>query len=1088
MPLPRPARVLALAAALLLLALPARAQTSSDWQQVRYDMFVELDPATHGMTGVQELRYTNTSPDTLREVFYHLYFNAFDPSSMMAERNRELPDPDGRVVPRIFELGPDEVGFHRVGSLEQDGRALTDIEVTDTILRARLATPLAPGQTTTLRMTYASQVPLQTRRSGRDSREGIAYSMSQWYPKLAAYDVSGWHADPYVGREFYAPFGTFDVRITIPADHVLGATGLLQNPDEIGHGYQSDTTRVYSYDPEEKKTWRFLAENVHDFAWVADPDYIHDVIPDTLGGKPVTYHVLYQPDVAEVWQNQRRWLPTLMGCFSDRLGTYAYPQMTVAQAGDGGMEYPMINFNTGRRSPRSLLGVTSHELAHEWFYATVGFDEAAQAWPDEGFTSFASTNAMACLGGRAEGNQGRSVQSLVLSHELGFGERLSTRSDWFERNGAYGTAAYSGGQALLHMLGDVIGDSLRDEFLRELVRRYRFRHATPALMQRLAEEVSGVQLGWFFEQVTNGDLDLDYEIGGLWSRYRGEGYLTRARIEREGRMVMPQTVRFDLEDGTTYDVVVPLGIMQGAKPMPDSLGMVAAPWLWTSPEYHLEVMLPARAVRATLDPGARQPDRDRLDNSTGSPVRASFLQPARPNWTNYSVGWRPLATYAAGYGPGFGLRAEGGYWLGQHDAKAMVTVWPERFDGEAPEFEEFRNQPGFPNAPDYAEEAGAKDASWFEAIDYEVAYRSSLGRRSPGTSVGISSRKHIGTLHSRAFVRHAFGPAPGIGDTRGVLTLSIEMVTTPWARAFSNDLERDYFANTHNLRRANDLTATLRYDAGGRRGDLSIALDLGGRIGQRLDDNLYVGRFDRLSSGTQLTITLDRRATFGPLRARAGLMGGISSRNIATYRAFRLGQPSTLNTWKHDAARVAIAAADESYKFSANPTDPRRASVEFPLLYAVSQYGPMGYAVDDDNYQQRGLFRFGSRILAGSLELGSAPLMEALPLTAYAFSGAAYLPSFSNGLNAAQNSKPFFDAEHFFADAGIGARLVVGDIPKLRRWTAQSDILSDLSLVFKAPLYVYQRGYEVRTSTNTVAEVKSDALAFRYLIGIEVRP
>ncbi|MDX1532284.1 MAG: M1 family peptidase, partial [Rhodothermales bacterium] len=225
---------------LLAAALPTpMAQQAAPWQQeVRYEIDVVLLADRHRLRGTERVAYTNNSPDTLRHVFFHLYFNAFQPTSLMAERNRHLPDPDPRVVPRIFELEEDEQGWHEILALTQDGEAV-DWRVYDTVLEVTPVRPIHPGETTTFELAFRSQVPLQTRRSGRDSREGIAFSMTQWYPKVAAYDAIGWHADPYVGREFYGPFATFDVRITAPADHVLGATGVLQNPAAVGHGYDA---------------------------------------------------------------------------------------------------------------------------------------------------------------------------------------------------------------------------------------------------------------------------------------------------------------------------------------------------------------------------------------------------------------------------------------------------------------------------------------------------------------------------------------------------------------------------------------------------------------------------------------------------------------------------------------------------------------------------------------------------------------------------------------------------------------------------------------------------------------------------------
>ncbi|PSQ71560.1 MAG: aminopeptidase, partial [Bacteroidetes bacterium QH_2_64_26] len=201
-------RLASFIAAMLLCVPTAFGQSSSQWQQhVDYEMDIRLNPETHQVDGRQRLTYTNNSPDTLRTVYYHLYFNAFHPESMFAERHRHLPDPDGRTVPRIFNLGPDEQGWHEIESLTQDGTPVS-FDVNDTVMRVDLAAPIPPGTSTTFEMDYRSQVPLQTRRSGRDSRgDEIDYTMTQWYPKMAAYDERGWHANFYVNREYYAPYG-----------------------------------------------------------------------------------------------------------------------------------------------------------------------------------------------------------------------------------------------------------------------------------------------------------------------------------------------------------------------------------------------------------------------------------------------------------------------------------------------------------------------------------------------------------------------------------------------------------------------------------------------------------------------------------------------------------------------------------------------------------------------------------------------------------------------------------------------------------------------------------------------------------------
>jgi hypothetical protein len=214
----------------------------------------------------------------------------------------------------------------------------------------------------------------------------------------------GWHPHPYIGREFYAPFGTFDVRLTLPADYVVGATGTLQNPEAVGHGYEAppDAGRVATGPARradgtapDSLTWHFRAERVHDFAWAADPRYVHE--RPSSPTSPVATSPSHPPPLPP--RGGRGLAPDgrldaeMTRYFSERYGTYPYPQFTVAQGGDGGMEYPMITLITGRRSPGSLFSVTAHEFAHMWFYGIVASNESLYSWIDEGFTNYATEEA-----------------------------------------------------------------------------------------------------------------------------------------------------------------------------------------------------------------------------------------------------------------------------------------------------------------------------------------------------------------------------------------------------------------------------------------------------------------------------------------------------------------------------------------------------------------------------------------------------------------------------------------------------------------------------------------------------------------------
>ena len=229
---------------------PIKEKKTSYWQQhVDYDMDIDMDVENFQYKGKQKLVYTNNSPDVLNRVYYHLYFNAFQPGSEMDVRSRTIQDPDPRVGDRINKLQPNEIGYIKVNSLTQNGTPIT-YEVVGTVLEVKLDKPIQPGEKVTFNMDFDGQVPKQIRRSGRNNTEGVALSMTQWYPKMAEYDFEGWHADPYIGREFHGVWGDFDVKLTIDKDYVVGGTGYLKDESKAGGG---------------KKMLHFEAPNVHDF-------------------------------------------------------------------------------------------------------------------------------------------------------------------------------------------------------------------------------------------------------------------------------------------------------------------------------------------------------------------------------------------------------------------------------------------------------------------------------------------------------------------------------------------------------------------------------------------------------------------------------------------------------------------------------------------------------------------------------------------------------------------------------------------------------------------------------------------------------
>lgn len=595
----------------LLLSAAAVAQCDRWQQRITCALAVDLDVAAHTFTGTEKLVYRNNSPDTLSQLFFHLYFNAFKPGSEMDVRSRTIADPDPRVGDRIARLSPQEQGDLRCGTILQDGKATTQ-EFLNTILRVRLAKPLLPGRSTTLTFDFHGQVPLQIRRSGRDNKEGVAYSMTQWFPKVAVYDHQGWHADPYVGREFYGEWGDYDVRITLDSSFTVAASGELVNPQEVGHGYAPLTKPVKRTDG--RSTWHFQAPNVHDFAWAADPQYKH-VTAQVPNGPLLRFIYKRSPELESVWKDLPGYMVRSFQFMAKHFGAYPYPSFSFVQGGDGGMEYPNMTLITGDRKLGSLVGTSVHESIHNWFYGMLASDEGSYPWMDEGFTEFAGNEVMRYLFPGQD--QGRPHEEATEAYLRLAGtpdhEPMSTHADHFVTNRGYGATAYSKGEFFLDQLGEVIGDSTLHRGLLLYYDRCRFKHPEPIDVQRCMERTSGMQLDWYFDEWINSTRTLDYAV----QEVVGRNDSLEVTLVRKGEMVMPIDVAVTGVDGVSTLFHVPTSLALGARTEPLAIGpyQQLPAWQWTDPTY--TIVLPARisSIQAiSIDPFGRLADSDRSND------------------------------------------------------------------------------------------------------------------------------------------------------------------------------------------------------------------------------------------------------------------------------------------------------------------------------------------------------------------------------------------------------------------------------------------------------------------------------------------
>jgi hypothetical protein len=581
------------------------------WQQaVDYKMDIKLDAKAHQFSGTQNLQYTNNSPDTLHEVFYHLYFNAFQPGSMMDVRSQNLPDPDKRVGNRISKLKKEEVGYHQILSLTQDGERL-NYKVNQTVLKALLKKPLPPGQTAQFSMQFKSQVPLQIRRSGRDNEEGIDFSMSQWYPKMAAYDEDGWHPDPYVAREYYAPFGRFDVSITLPKNYKIGGTGYLQNPQNYwqpGDTLEPGLVKMnYLQGDGEERTWRFLADSVHTFAWAADEDYQH---LQSKGPNNVDLHFFYLDKYANTWTRLPKYTAQFFKEMNSRFGVYPYRQFSVIQGGDGGMEYPMCTLLKGTGKLNGLIGVTVHEGAHSWFYGVLASNENQYPWVDEGFTSFAEDEVLNSLRKEPKKNphKGAYRNHQFLMQQEGQAEPLATPADYYSRNRTYGINSYSRGQIFLAQLRYIIGEEAFNRGMLSYFNAWKFKHPKPQDFLRIMEKTSGMQLDWYLNFWTNTNKVIDYGFKSLKSRKQ----ITEITLEKLGEMPMPLRVLITFKNGDKQERYLPVLSTFGVP----SNAVVEEPWPWTHPEYSFTIPYKLKSIeKIEIDPNGFTADVNRANNT-----------------------------------------------------------------------------------------------------------------------------------------------------------------------------------------------------------------------------------------------------------------------------------------------------------------------------------------------------------------------------------------------------------------------------------------------------------------------------------------
>jgi len=554
------------------------------WQQsADYSIQATLDTEARKVTASESLTYTNNSPDTLSFLWFNLEQNTFKPDSLGSLMRTD----EGRFGNR----NPFNGGFV-ITSVKVNGTE-TSIAVYDTLGRVDLRKPLAPkGGVVKVEFEWSFLIP----EKGADrmgiyaSADGPIFQMAQWFPAVAMYDdVHGWNARPYLGQgEFYTNHGTFNVSLTVPRNHIVAGSGVLQNPTEVltptqierlAAAAKTKTTTMIRDENEVNDaasrpagegplTWKFKGQNIRTFAWTSSEAFIWDAAGIDWGdGTSTLCQSLYSKDALPLWKEKSTdSLRFSIEHYSEKWFRYPYPIATNVNGVVGGMEYPMIIYCSERQNEDGLFGVTTHEIGHNWFPMTVNTDERYHAWMDEGFNTFINyyasqarkpdTESKNDAEKKPERRQRRGdARSFAPAMLAPVQQPIMTPADQVVPY-LLGQLQYGKTATGLVILREVIlGPARFDPAFKRYVSSWAFKSPQPADFFRCMENAAGADLAWFWRGWFMETGTLDQSIKEVKYADDGQALVT---IENLGELVMPATLRCTLDDGSEIDRQVPV--------------------------------------------------------------------------------------------------------------------------------------------------------------------------------------------------------------------------------------------------------------------------------------------------------------------------------------------------------------------------------------------------------------------------------------------------------------------------------------------------------------------------------------------------
>jgi hypothetical protein len=679
---------------------PADGDTVGYWQQrVHYRIVATLDEAAQRLRSTGELTYVNNSPDTLRELFLHQHLNAFRPGSQWSRDDER----EGRV--RFQQLQEPDFAYERFTSAPLiDGVGVIPVYPNapdSTVVRLALPRALRPGDSVRVGFAWDARPSTLPRRQGRRGRH---WDFAQWYPKVAVYNRGGWQPNMLrPAGEFYGEFGSYDVTLVLRDDQVVGATGVPVSGDpgwararrwgEVRVGsaaYGEPPPGPNVSVPDGHKAVRFLAKDIHHFAFTTSPDYRYEggvyVRPSTAPSRFVTWdtvgiYTLYRSGDEQQWGNgvavnrtitALRWLESVYG-------PYAYPLMgTAHRLEGGGTEFPMLQMNGS-----ASLGLILHEGGHIYSYGILANNEWDAGWLDEGLTSYQSSWALNLTPQERARDRatdpprliprGYREQAITMSQEeqqsvsqarldmLGITEPIGTRAHEFSEFAIYNAMIYNRAELMYGQLRDVLGDTTFRSFLRDYYSRWALRHVDEQAMLASAQRTSGRSLGWFFDQWVHRTGLTDYAIHDTDIRQGPDGrWVTTATVERRGEYRHPIAVGAFANGAWTIARTDPQSDVQ-----------------------RVAITTGARPDSVRLDPLHTSNDWDRRNDVPGGVAWSRvnhvfdwpFLDQMDRNQT--IAAWMPMGWYSEPYGAVLGVRSRSSY-LGNVDRLEIGAVATSR--------------------------------------------------------------------------------------------------------------------------------------------------------------------------------------------------------------------------------------------------------------------------------------------------------------------------------------------------------------------------------------------------------------------------